>query len=96
MAWTQSGLSELHSTSGQAITIGIVNSQAEPQTIGVKIKGVKLAKSANVWRIAGNDPEAINTADKQAVAIAEEHNVSFGDRVTVPAYSVSLYRVPLN
>jgi alpha-N-arabinofuranosidase len=80
---------------GRAITIGIVNAQAEPQAIRIKISGAKLAPSANVWRIAADNPEAANTADKQGVSIAGETNVPFSDRVAVPAYSVNLYRVRL-
>ena len=60
-----------------------------------KFDGIKPGSSATVWRIAGSDPAAHNTADKQQVAIAEEKNVPFGDQVSVPAYSVNLYRVPL-
>jgi alpha-L-arabinofuranosidase len=70
-----------------------VNAQAEPQAIRIKTSGAELAPSANVWRIAADNPEATNTADKQGVSIAGETNVPFSDRVTVPAYSVNLYRV---
>jgi alpha-L-arabinofuranosidase len=81
---------------GSAITIGVVNPQAKPQSIAVKFGGVKRGSAATVWRIAGSDPAAHNTADKKDVAIAEEKNVPFGEQITVPACSVNLYRVPLN
>jgi alpha-N-arabinofuranosidase len=81
---------------GKTITIGVVNPQSEEQTIELKFDGAKVASKANVWRIAGSDPEAINTAEKQAVAIASEANVPFGDHITVPRYSVNLYRVSTN
>jgi alpha-N-arabinofuranosidase len=80
---------------GQAITIGVVNPQATPQVIDVTIDGVKLKSSATVWRIAGNNPAAFNTAEKQAVAIAEEKNIPFGKQIRVPAYSVNLYRLQI-
>jgi alpha-N-arabinofuranosidase len=80
---------------GRAITIGIVNPQAKPQAISLTVEGAKLGTSASVWRIAADDPAAINTADKQPISIAEEKNVPFGEQLTVPAYSVSLYRLPI-
>jgi alpha-N-arabinofuranosidase len=80
---------------GRAITIGIVNSQARPESMALKFEGVKLGPAAKVWRITGPDPAAHNTPDKQNVSIAEEKNVPLDGQVAVPAYSVNLYRVPI-
>jgi alpha-N-arabinofuranosidase len=80
---------------GNYITIGVVNPNAEPQRVDVKFTGAKPGETAKVWRIAGGDPESKNTTEKQAVKIDEEAGVQFGDRVIVPPYSVSLYRVPI-
>ena len=77
----------------RALTIGVVNAQAKPQAIRVAVEGAKLGSEATVWRIAGEDPAARNTPESRPVAIAEEKNIPFGDEVTVPAYSVNLYRV---
>jgi alpha-L-arabinofuranosidase len=81
---------------GTAITIGVVNPQAKPQTMGVKFDGVKSGATAKVWRIAGSDPAAHNTADNKEVSIAEEINVAFSEQITVPAYSVNVYRLPVD
>lgn len=78
---------------GRAITIGVVNPQAKPQTLKIKFDGAKPGSAATVWRIAGSDPAAHNTAEKKEVAIAEEKNVPFGEQITVPAYSVNVYRL---
>jgi alpha-N-arabinofuranosidase len=80
---------------GRTITLGVVNPQSKPQSMTVKFDGVKLGPAANVWRIAGPDPAAHNTPDKQNVSIAEEKNVPLKEQITVPAYSVNLYRVPI-
>jgi alpha-N-arabinofuranosidase len=80
---------------GRAITIGIVNPQAEAQTVALEIDGVDLAETATVWRIAGDDPESHNTADEQRIAIKQEDGVVFNGAVQVPAYSVNLYRVAI-
>jgi alpha-N-arabinofuranosidase len=79
---------------GRNITVGVVNPQSTPRSINVKFAGMKRGSSATVWRIAGADPTAQNTAGKQDVAIAQEKNIPFGDQLTVPACSISLYRVP--
>jgi alpha-N-arabinofuranosidase len=80
---------------GSAVTIGIVNPQPKPQTAGLTINGAKVASSARVWRITGDTPAATNTAEKQLVEIAVEKNVPFGNQLTVPPFSVNLYRVPV-
>ena len=79
---------------GRALTIGVVNSQAKPQSIRLAVEGAILGSKATVWRIASDDPAAQNTPERQPVAIAEEKNIPFGDEFTVPAYSVNLYLVP--
>jgi alpha-L-arabinofuranosidase len=80
---------------GGAITIGVANPQAKPQAMRLTFDGVKPASSATVWRIAGNDPAATNSPDKPKVAITEETHVPFGETITVPAYSVNVYRVAI-
>jgi alpha-N-arabinofuranosidase len=79
---------------GSALTIGVVNPQAKPQSIGVTMKGAQPGATASVWRIASKDPTSINTPETQSVGIAEEKNVTF-EQLNVPPYSVSVYRVPL-
>jgi alpha-N-arabinofuranosidase len=78
---------------GSAVTIGIVNPQAKPQTLKLAVDGATLADTATVWRIAGDDPSAFNTVDDQPLSIAVEKDVGFGKEITVPPYSVALYRV---
>jgi alpha-L-arabinofuranosidase len=78
---------------GRAVTIGVVNPQAKPQAVELRVEGVNLARTATVWRIAGDDPTMKNTPDEEPVAIVQENDVEFGDEITVPAYSVNLYRV---
>jgi alpha-N-arabinofuranosidase len=81
---------------GSAVTIGAVNPNGEPQKLRLKLTGLRAGRQAKVWRIAGDNPQAFNTADREAIAIREEPSVAFGDDMTIPPYSVNLYRVPLN
>jgi alpha-N-arabinofuranosidase len=80
---------------GRALTIGIVNSRAKPQMLQITVDGLKPGTNAKVWRIAGNDPALFNTVDKKRIAIADEQQIPFNGELTVPAYSVNLYRVPI-
>lgn len=80
---------------GSALTIGIVNPNESEQTLHLKVVGATVGRTATVWRIAGDDPTAFNTVDNQPVTIDEERDVPLGDELTVPPYSVSLYRVSM-
>jgi alpha-N-arabinofuranosidase len=80
---------------GRALTIGIVNATAEPQTVRVSVAGAKVGPGAVAWRIAGDDPTLANSVDKKAVTISDEQPVETGGEWSVPKYSVNLYRVPL-
>jgi alpha-N-arabinofuranosidase len=80
---------------GSALTIGVVNPQAEPQAIDVKLDGMKLGSTAKAWRVTGPGPTAHNRPDKKEVAITEEKSVPFNGKLTVPAFSANVYRVPI-
>jgi alpha-N-arabinofuranosidase len=80
---------------GAALTIGVVNPHPTSQTLKAGVNGAKLADRATVWRIAGDDPKAFNTERDQPISISEEKDVAVSDTITVPPYSVNLYRVPL-
>lgn len=78
-----------------AITIGVVNPQAESQTIDVKLDGLKPGSTAKAWRVVGSSPTAHNTVEKKGVVITEDKSVPFDGKLTVPAYSANVYRVPV-
>ena len=52
---------------GSAITIGVVNPQKESREVKIDVKGASLGSKASVWRIAADNPDATNTAEKQTV-----------------------------
>lgn len=78
---------------GGAITIGVVNPEATPQALQFTAAGAKLGPTARVWRITADHAEAINTSEKRAVAISDADHVKFEGKVSVPAYSVNVFRV---
>jgi alpha-N-arabinofuranosidase len=80
---------------GSAVTIGVVNPQDTPVAIDAKLRGATMAPTGTVWRITANSPEAINTAEKQSVAISEPEQVATGEKLTAPAFSVNVFRIPI-
>jgi alpha-N-arabinofuranosidase len=82
-------------TKDGAITVGIINPQPQAETVGLTVNGLLPKLSATAWRIAGKDPAATNSAEQQAVTIVEERDVPFGESITVPPYSINVYKVPL-
>lgn len=77
----------------QYLTVGIVNANAEPTTVRLSLKDLKVAANARVWRFSGDDPDSFNDADHMRIAIEELPEAPFGEVVTVPGYSASIYRV---
>jgi alpha-N-arabinofuranosidase len=88
-------VSAARTADGTAVTIGAVNPNGEAQKVRLKLASLNLADQATVWRIAGDDPKAFNTVENKPVTIKEEKNVAFGDEITLPPYSVNVYRVPV-
>jgi alpha-N-arabinofuranosidase len=78
---------------GAAMTIGVVNPTADSRTVQILTKGAKLSKTSTQWRIGGGDPTLANSLDKQPLRVDESKNAPFDGKLTVPPYSVSLYRV---
>jgi alpha-N-arabinofuranosidase len=81
---------------GSAVTIGVVNPNADAHTVQLKLKELNLADTAKVWRITGDSPTATNTAEKSAVKLSDAETVPFGEKIEVPPNSVNLYRVAID
>jgi len=78
----------------KVLTVAVVNPTREAQTLPLIWSGVSVPKSARLYLITGNDPQAYNDPGKEPVIkIQEVPNVPFGSRLTVPPMSVSLYEV---
>ncbi len=80
---------------GSAITVGVVNPQNKPVVVQLKVAGAKLAPKGTAWRITADSPEAINTAEKQSVTISKPEEIAIGGKLTVPAFSVNVFRLPI-
>jgi alpha-N-arabinofuranosidase len=78
-----------------AFTIAVVNPYADPQTIELTISGVSLEPHGTLWRIAGDDPMAYNEPGEPLRVEIEESAASLTDKLTIPTYSISVYRFEL-
>tara|TARA_Y100001933_G_scaffold164199_1_gene162479 strand:- start:239 stop:2353 length:2115 start_codon:yes stop_codon:yes gene_type:complete len=77
-----------------AITIAVVNANAEPASIGLDLSGAVPSGAAQVWRIAGEDPDLYNDAKNADVRIEDAGMIELRDTLEVPAYSASIFVVP--
>jgi len=77
-----------------AMTLSIVNPTRMAQVLRLDFGKLKLAKTAKLYLVAGDDPKARNVPGKPpAVAVEEQAGVPFGKKITLPPMSVSLYHI---
>ena len=77
-----------------AMTLSIVNPTRMAQALRLDFGKLKLAKTAKLYLVAGDDPKARNVPGKPpAVAVEEQAGVPFGKKITLPPMSVSLYHI---
>ncbi len=78
----------------KALTIGVVNTTAQEQKVTMDLKGANLSGAGTVWVIANSDPMAYNEPGKEPkIAIKESSISGVSNQLTVPGYSISLYRL---
>jgi alpha-N-arabinofuranosidase len=78
----------------KVLTVAIVNPTREKRTLPLTWSGVSVPKTAKLYLITGTDPQAFNDPGKEPVIkIQEIPNAPFGNRLTLPPMSVSLYEV---
>ena len=80
----------------KALTVGIVNPTKEKHEVAMDVKGAQLAGKGQLWLIVHSDPMAYNEPGKPAqVAIKEKQVAGISDNLSVPALSISLYKLPV-
>ncbi|MGB8958352.1 MAG: alpha-L-arabinofuranosidase C-terminal domain-containing protein [Candidatus Aminicenantales bacterium] len=76
------------------LTLSIINPTRMPQTIRLEAGKLRLPKTARLFLVAGDDPRACNVPGQPpAVAVRETGSAPFGQKITVPPISVSLYHI---
>ena len=80
----------------KALTVGVVNPQAEPAQFKLNLKSVRLAGLAQAWIITGADPMDYNQpGEPRKVDMHEFPPANLGGAVSVPPYSIAVFRVPV-
>lgn len=79
-----------------ALTIGVVNPTNAPQDVALEVRGASLHGDGTRWVITGENDMAFNDPGKEpGVVIAEEPVTGVFERLSVPAFSVCLYELPV-
>ncbi len=77
-----------------ALTVAVVNMDANPQNVLIDLGEIKAGKEGQAWVIQNTDPEAYNTPGEEPKVIIEEQPLDFSKKVVeVPGYSVKLIKV---
>jgi len=78
------------------LTLAVVNPTRDAQALPIAWTGVGVPKTARLFLMAGTDPMAFNDPGKPpVVAVREIPDAPFGDRLTIPPISVSLYEIKI-
>jgi alpha-N-arabinofuranosidase len=76
------------------LTLSIVNPTKTPQTIGLDAGKLRLPKTAKLFLVAGEGPRACNVPGQPpAVGVRETGSAPFGQTITVPPMSASIYHI---
>ena len=77
-----------------ALTVAVVNMDANPQNVLIDLGEIKAGKDGQAWVIQHADPEAYNTPGEEPKVVIEEQTLDFSQNVIgVPGYSVKLIKV---
>lgn len=79
-----------------ALTVAVVNMDANPQNVLIDLGEIKAGKEGQAWVIQNADTEAYNTPGEEPKIVIEEQPLDFSQNVIgVPGYSVKLIKVAL-
>jgi alpha-N-arabinofuranosidase len=77
-----------------ALTVAVVNMDANPQNVLIDLGEIKAGKQGQAWVIQNADPEAYNTPGEEPKVVIEEQPLDFSKKVIgVPGYSVKLTKI---
>ncbi len=77
----------------KALTVAVVNPQAEPAQLKLNLASIGIKGKAQTWSIAGNDPLAYNQpGEPRKVDIVEGSPTDLSGAVTVRPMSITLWK----
>jgi alpha-N-arabinofuranosidase len=78
----------------EAITIAVVNPTEKKYELKLDVKNTSLGNDGDVWCVQNSNPMAYNTPGQEPQVTIEEKAVSeITNKLSVPALSISLYRL---
>jgi len=78
----------------KALTIGIVNPTDKERGLSMELKGIKISGKGHLWFITGDDPLVCNEPGKEPKVVIDEKTIEVSaNKLTVPAYSVSIFEL---
>ncbi len=77
-----------------AITVAIVNPNADAKAIELNLSGVEVAEEGTRWVIAGDDPSATNEPGRQKVEIVKQA-LPGTNQIECPPLSIQVIRMPI-
>ncbi len=81
---------------GKTLTLSVVNPTDREMPLALDFPGLRTAARADLYVITGDGPMACNAPGRPAgVVMRETKGVEFGNRLTVPPMSVSLYEIDI-
>jgi alpha-N-arabinofuranosidase len=79
-----------------ALTVAVINPKADPVPLRFTFTAAKPSGPAEVWNISGEDPMAFNQpGEPRRVTIRQGTPVDLSGSVSVPPYSINLWRAPV-
>jgi alpha-L-arabinofuranosidase len=89
-------LSAALSEDRKTLAIAVLNPSDSEQSIGIMIKGAKLASAGKLWRMAPDSIDAtVQLGKKPEVQVEEQTLGALPDTITVRPFSVNIYSYPV-
>jgi len=83
-------------TDKKAVTVSVVNPTEQECKLILDMKGTRLGDAGRAWFIAHSNPMAYNEPGKEPNVVIKQQQVSgISGGLTLPAYSVSIYELPM-
>jgi len=80
----------------KALTIAVVNSTSKTSELEIDFKNMNISGKATLWQVRHDDPMAYNEPGRQdSVKISEQKVNGISNKLTMPGYSINLYRLEL-
>jgi alpha-N-arabinofuranosidase len=79
-----------------ALTVGLVNPKADTYSFKLNLRGARMTGLGQTWIIGASGPLGYNQPGEiRQVDMRESPKAFLGGTVTIPSYSIALFRIPV-